>query len=91
MVTKPRKNRYRAAYMREWKYGLTPNAYAALAEKQDYACAICGDRGELVVDHDHETDEVRGLLCHNCNVGLGHFKDNPQAMLAAASYLMRKP
>jgi len=40
-------------------------------------CVICGETGALVVDHDHHTNKVRGMLCNNCNLGLGHFKDDP--------------
>jgi hypothetical protein len=41
----------------------------------------------LVVDHDHETGEVRGLLCNRCNTGLGFFADNRGYMRRALTYL----
>lgn len=41
------------------------------------------------LDHDHETGKVREFLCHNCNVGLGHFKDDPDLLIEATMYLMR--
>ena len=50
-------------------------------------CVICGDTGELVVDHDHTTGKVRGMLCNHCNRGLGHFKDSPMLLEFAAQYL----
>jgi hypothetical protein len=68
---------------------------AELRKEQDGRCAICGvleedaARGRLAVDHDHETNAIRGLLCNNCNVGLGHFKDNEKLLLAAIEYLAR--
>jgi hypothetical protein len=50
-------------------------------------CVICGSEEPLVVDHDHHTGEVRGMLCNHCNRGLGHFRDNPTLLEFAAQYL----
>jgi hypothetical protein len=50
-------------------------------------CVICGDSGSLVVDHDHLTNKVRGMLCNHCNRGLGHFRDSPMLLEFAAQYL----
>jgi hypothetical protein len=50
-------------------------------------CVICGDTGALVVDHDHKTGVVRGMLCNHCNRGLGHFRDDPELLEFAAQYL----
>lgn len=50
-------------------------------------CVICGTSGPLVVDHDHKTGQVRGMLCSSCNCGLGHFKDDPLLLEFAAQYL----
>ena len=50
-------------------------------------CVICGDAGLLVVDHDHVTGHVRGMLCNHCNRGLGHFRDDPTLLEFAAQYL----
>lgn len=50
-------------------------------------CVICGDDGLLVVDHDHDTGQVRGMLCSHCNRGLGHFRDDPLLLEFAAEYL----
>ena len=76
------------------KYGLSLETYEGLLAAQNNGCAICGEpcgvRGKLSVDHDHQTGKVRGLLCHECNVGLGAFRDNPQRLLAAAEYLQLK-
>jgi hypothetical protein len=50
-------------------------------------CIICGDSGPLVIDHDHSTGKVRGMLCNHCNRGLGHFRDDPELLTFAAEYL----
>ena len=72
-------------------YKLTINAFDKMLDDQDGCCAICGTtepggRG-WHVDHDHATGKNRGLLCTNCNVGIGHFKDTPALLELAASYL----
>ena len=62
---------------------------AALEAAQQGICLICrkfADDG-LVIDHDHESGAVRGLLCTGCNVGLGAFRDDPKRLLAAIIYL----
>lgn len=51
-------------------------------------CVICGDVGPLVVDHDHSSGEIRGMLCNHCNRGLGHFRDNPELLEFARMYLL---
>jgi len=54
-------------------------------------CIICGASGVmLAVDHNHTTGRVRGALCTNCNLGLGHFKDNPELLRLAALFLEGK-
>lgn len=50
-------------------------------------CVICGSTEKLTIDHDHNTGMVRGALCTNCNLGLGHFKDDPELLEFAALYL----
>ena len=51
-------------------------------------CVICGSEEELVVDHCHKTNVVRGMLCNHCNRGLGHFKDDPELLEFARMYLL---
>lgn len=56
--------------------------------KQDTtACMICKSEEKLVVDHNHQNNLVRGLLCNHCNRGLGHFRDNPTLLNKAIQYL----
>ncbi len=83
---------------RNWKlrrYGLTIEDYGSMLAEQGGRCAICRSepdsrrRHDLAVDHCHETQIVRGLLCHRCNVGLGHFNDQQTLLMAAAEYLER--
>lgn len=75
----------------ELKYGLTPEAWGNLFEKQGGVCAICKNpetqNKRISVDHDHETGKVRGLLCNNCNRGLGLLKDSLHTLSAAVEYL----
>ena len=72
-------------------YGITPEHYALMLTAQAGRCAIChkppGGKQQLGIDHCHTRDHVRGLLCNNCNNGLGRFKDNPDLLRAAADYL----
>jgi hypothetical protein len=63
-----------------------------MLQQQNGLCAICkktetGKTSNLCVDHCHKTGKVRGLLCNNCNKGLGLFKDNPEVLLNASAYL----
>lgn len=51
-------------------------------------CVICGDSGPLVVDHDHASGNIRGMLCNHCNRGLGHFRDSPELLEFARMYLL---
>lgn len=74
-------------------YGITIEQYEILLKNQNGGCAICfsptGSNGKrLSVDHNHETGEVRGLLCDDCNTGLGKFKDNPNLLAIAINYLV---
>lgn len=77
------------------KYGITAAEYDELLAAQDSRCAICGlpetngrhANMKLAVDHCHTTNTIRGLLCSDCNNGLGRFKDDPELLLRAAAYL----
>ncbi|WP_425584779.1 endonuclease domain-containing protein [Yinghuangia aomiensis] len=75
-------------------YGLLPEDFAAKLIAQDFACYTCArpfdpDVHELTpcVDHSHASGRVRKLLCHSCNLALGHAKDNPGILRALADYL----
>jgi hypothetical protein len=77
-------------------YRLRPERYNAILKAQGGVCAICqkppkgkGKEKYLHVDHDHLTSAVRGLLCGECNTGLGKFRDDPDLLIAAAEYLLK--
>ena len=55
-------------------YGMTPEDREAMLEAQGGMCAICGQTKELVIDHDHKTGRVRGLLCRHCNFVIGLYE-----------------
>jgi hypothetical protein len=79
------------------RYRITQPQYDALLVRQGGMCAICGRpqaaraiSARLYVDHDHETGEVRGLLCLHCNAMLGCANDDPEVLLAAIVYLRER-
>lgn len=95
--------RYTPEHRREqrlrYQYGLTPATYKALLEAQSGVCDACRrpSTSALVVDHDHACCAgknscgqcVRGLLCNDCNIGLGYFKDNTDRLQGAIDYLKK--
>ena len=76
------------------QYGMTHDEFISLMESQGGKCAICGHNDTSsrkffpVVDHCHNSKKVRGLLCANCNRGIGMFQDNPDLLRLAAEYLL---
>lgn len=81
---------------RERKFGITRQEYAELFHRQDGTCAICkkpetamrmGKIKALAVDHNHTTGAVRGLLCSDCNTGIGKLKEDRDILLNAIKYL----
>ena len=81
------------------RYNITPQEYETKLASQDYKCAICNKdandnirRGKvepLYIDHCHTTKKLRDLLCHQCNSGLGQFKDNTEILQKAIDYLRK--
>jgi hypothetical protein len=98
-----KKGHYRKAYDPEksrWRslksaYGISKEAFMARWDAQGGCCDICRTALSLEIkfgyatDHNHETGEVRGLLCKPCNRALGLFKDSPSRLRDAAAYLER--
>jgi hypothetical protein len=79
----------RGAHLKN-RYGITLEEYDEMNEAQGGVCAACGGSNGsrvLCVDHDHRTEEVRGLLCDSCNFVLGHVDDNIDTLMALVRYL----
>jgi hypothetical protein len=91
----------RKAYMREYgkeyhlkkTYDLTQEEYNNKLKEQNHKCDICGidaveaPKQKLFVDHCHDTNKIRGLLCHNCNVSIGLLKESINTLTKAIAYL----
>lgn len=79
-------------YRLRHRYGLEPEEYAQLLEIQGGVCAIChrdpnDSKETLAVDHCHQAQVIRGLLCDRCNRGIGLLGDDPANLEAAAEYI----
>lgn len=86
----------RSVEHRSARYGLTGAEVTQMQVSQAGLCAICGEpptgkagMSVLHIDHDHATGQVRAMLCHMCNKGLGAFRDNPALLAKAAMYLTK--
>lgn len=88
-------------YQLQYHFGISLQEYNVMLEEQNYRCAVCdkahgtdlhnGKRTKgLGVDHDHVTGKIRGLLCTNCNKGIGHLGDSPERLRKAAEYLEKQ-
>lgn len=83
----------RVKYLK-YEYGLSIEEFHQMWLNQDGVCAICVtplslEQNGYAVDHNHVTNEVRGLLCKTCNQGIGLLKDNPAILEAGANYLRK--
>lgn len=83
-----------ADLLRRYNYGIAFGTYAQMLTAQNGSCAICeateaGGRGKFHVDHCHSSKAVRGLLCNDCNNGLGRFKDDIELLEKAILYLTK--
>lgn len=86
-------SRHRARNIKS-RYGITVEQYDAMLAEQGGRCAICGTdtpggKGGFHVDHCHDGTQVRGLLCHRCNVGIGLMQDDSERLIAAAAYIAK--
>lgn len=76
------------------RYGITWDTYVSMLDEQEGCCKICKTTSSnttrtdrLVVDHCHDTGEVRGLLCAKCNMAIGLLDDDPEKIQAALNYI----
>ena len=80
-------------YQLKYNYGITEEDYNFMLQQQGGKCAICssdkptGKWKVFAVDHCHHTNVIRGLLCNECNRGIGLLGDDSQRLRAAANYL----
>jgi hypothetical protein len=89
-----RNRNYHASYFRKMKYNVSDLEYEQMLIKQNYSCAICEEHYSkfnkaLSIDHCHNTGKIRGLLCGNCNSGIGMLKDSITLVKSAANYLAK--
>ena len=77
----------------KYVYGLSHEDWLKMWEEQDERCSICEEPftslSDACVDHNHKTDEIRGLLCKKCNSAIGLLNDDPELMLKAIKYLAK--
>ena len=75
------------------RHGITTQEFWSIYEEQDGTCPIC-DKAivaeDSAIDHNHNTGEVRGILCKTCNRSLGLLNDSPDTLIRAANYLLEK-
>jgi len=88
----PKKKEQSKGQRLKYKFGITLDDYNKMFAEQGGCCAICGDHQSnhqraFAVDHCHDTGKVRGLLCINCNTGIGKLNDDPALLRIAISYL----
>lgn len=71
------------------KHGIehSPEDHRDLLESQGYRCAICRKVRPLVVDHCHDAEEVRGLLCQSCNTAIGLLDEDPRILYSATRFV----
>jgi hypothetical protein len=77
----------RKEYALKSLYGLTLEQFKLLSREQNFRCKLCNRKRKLVIDHNHKTNKVRGLLCFQCNIMLGLLRDSRRVALRIAEYL----
>lgn len=89
--------RFRHQHIRSFarKLQIQPDKLIEFLKSHKRVCEICGQpespNRRLDIDHNHETNDIRGLLCSQCNIGIGYLLDKPELLRNAAEYLEKKP
>jgi hypothetical protein len=83
----------KACKQRRWaeRFGISYDECAQLFITSKGCCSTCSSAGPLVIDHDHSTGKVRGILCKQCNIALGGVRDDPRVLQALIEYLNNPP
>lgn len=93
LKNKDRLKKYRRDYNLRKKYGISLDEYDTTLKNQNGVCAICGvnasghNSSKFVVDHNHNTNKTRGILCHKCNVMLGYACEDTTILSKAIQYI----
>jgi len=72
------------------RHRMSHDEYLALVERSGGICGICQKKARLYIDHDHNTDVIRGMLCNSCNAGMGALGDSVDGLMAAVRYLSQE-
>jgi hypothetical protein len=88
------KKKLRKRKWAEQNINITYEQYEEMLDEQNGSCAICGKKENqfnkgMCVDHCHETGQIRGLLCTECNLGIGYLKDDKELLMKAVDYLTK--
>ena len=78
---------YHTLYKWRKVHGFTIEQIEEYLRTHKWECQICGSGKKIRLDHDHQTNRFRGLLCHHCNAGVGFFRDSPELLMATIKYL----
>jgi hypothetical protein len=86
------RKRYLKFYSKKRNFGISECDYNKMLQKQNNCCSICNVnkadiKRDFAIDHCHITGEIRGLLCANCNTGIGMLKDDINILIKAIEYL----
>lgn len=90
MTKKTKKKFSKKHHNLKYRYGITEEQYNQLHLTQKGKCAICKQDASLYVDHCHKEGQIRGLLCCNCNTGIGLLKESKDNLERAIEYLKQR-